>query len=831
MTHLRFVRPLVGVALALAMLAAVPGAQSPGSGQRPEGKTHSRQQLAARAVANGRVRVIVSLNVAAAPDGQLNASQRGVQRALIAGAQTTVLNGAAGLDVRAVARFRVLPGMALDVDLKALEFLERHPQVASIQEDELAAPTLAQSASLIGAPTVWSTGYTGAGQTVAILDTGVERSHSFFGGRVVAEACYSTTSSGQSTSLCPGGVPSAVGSGAGAPCSMSDCGHGTHVAGIAAGSNGSDVHGVARGANIIAIQVFSRFESSSFCGGLAPCALSYESDQIRGLEFVYELRNSYNIAAANMSLGGGQFSSQNACDTVNTNSGRKPIIDALRSAGIATVISAGNGDRNGGFTAALSSPACISSAVSVGSTMDGSNGAAPTDGVSAFSNSASFLSLLAPGQSINSSIPGGGFSNFQGTSMAAPHVAGAWALLKSRYPGATVSQVLDALSSTGLSVTDSKNGITKKRISVAEAMIALARACVYSLSSTSATVAAAGGLASSTVAAPPGCAWTAVSNDESFITIGSGATGIGRATVTVSVAVNNGASGRSGTVTIAGQNFTVAQAAAAATTTAPGVVDFNADGGVDLLWHHQTTGEIATWLMNGTTMTRGLSFSPGQVSDTNWKVVGAGDLDGDGHADLVWQNIADGRVSAWLMNGLTRRDGALFSIPQVEVDWRIRSVGDLDGDGKADLIWQHQLDGRLAVWLMDGLTVREGTLLNPAQVTDTNWHIVATADFDRDGRRDLLWQHQTDGRVAVWLMNGIYQLDGELTNPSQESDTNWKIRGAGDFNSDGYPDIIWQNIADGQISVWYMRGLNLIDGTLLNPSRVSDTNWRIVGPR
>src|SRR5439155_12191738 len=93
----------------------------------------------------------------------------------------------------------------------------------------------------------------------------------------------------------------------------------------------------------------------------------------------------------------------------------KPAIDALRAIGIVTIVAAGNN----ASTNSLTSPACISSAVSVGS-VDKS------DTISWFSNVAPFLSLLAPGDSINSSVPGGGYAVFSGTSMATPHVTGLW---------------------------------------------------------------------------------------------------------------------------------------------------------------------------------------------------------------------------------------------------------------------------------------------------------------------------------------------------------------------------------------------------------------------
>jgi hypothetical protein len=100
----------------------------------------------------------------------------------------------------------------------------------------------------------------------------------------------------------------------------------------------------------------------------------------------------------------------------------------------------------------FSAPGCISTAVSVGSTED------LTDAISSFSNTAPFLSLLAPGSVITSSVPGAGFGSMRGTSMATPHVAGAWAVLRSRKPAATVSQVLGALQNSGVSIRDTRPG-------------------------------------------------------------------------------------------------------------------------------------------------------------------------------------------------------------------------------------------------------------------------------------------------------------------------------------------------------------------------------------
>ena len=166
---------------------------------------------------------------------------------------------------------------------------------------------------------------------------------------------------------CIRGVTSstAVNSGLNCSATLEGCEHGTHVAGIAAGFAGpGGVNGVAPGANLVAMQVFTRFDNITMCGGDPVCVLTYNSDQVRGLERALVLAgpgNANRIASANMSLGGGgPFSAP--CDAAEA--ARKTAIDNLLSVGIATVIASGNN----GFTNGVSAPACISSAIAVGST-------------------------------------------------------------------------------------------------------------------------------------------------------------------------------------------------------------------------------------------------------------------------------------------------------------------------------------------------------------------------------------------------------------------------------------------------------------------------------
>ncbi len=471
--------------------------ESAAVGNRSARTMNRLQALRSEAENKGTVRVIVGVRAPFAPEGRLSAETTIEQRNDIAAAQSTVLKklSPAFGQQKSAKRFTTIPFMALEVDQAEFDALAAHPDVTSIEEDALDRPLLAESSPLIGASNAWASSYTGSGQTIAILDTGVDKAHPFLTGKVISEACYSTTkASDAAVSICPGTPPSppdgataltTTDSGVNCSTSIPGCDHGTRVAGIAAGTNVS-FSGVAKGANLISIQVFSKITSSVLCSpAAAPCLTSYVSDQILALERVLALKDTYKIAAVNLSFGGGRYYDQASCDAANA--GRKTAIDNLRAVGIATIASSGND----AYVDSMAAPACISSVISVGSTWDAS-GLSDTLGctdnpsvvnkVACYSNSAPFLNLLAPGSLINApAIPGTGYSVASGTSMAAPQVAGAWALLKQQAFAASgtnllVDVALAALTSTGLPVTDTRIGAGSRivpRIKIDAALLAI----------------------------------------------------------------------------------------------------------------------------------------------------------------------------------------------------------------------------------------------------------------------------------------------------------------------------------------------------------------------
>lgn len=305
------------------------------------------------------------------------------------------------------------------------------PRVRGVHRNRYRDRQVDQSLRVIEQPKAYSWGATGKGYAVAILDTGADYHHPDLGSceqpgpdcRVVVSLDMAAEDSARDAD------PDK---------------HGTNVAAIVAK--------VAPEASIIALDVFEP-------GGAA------DSDVLKALNWVLEHRAEYGIVAVNMSLG----SSENHMVACN-----KTVYDSafewLLLDGIQVVVAAGNE----GVKTGLSNPACHPLAIAVGATTDTltaarswaacSDPALQVDMVPCFSNSASSLDILAPGTNITA-----GGTTLSGTSMAAPHVTGALAALKSKFPHRTNAELLLRLQQTGLKVTD-RNGVSARRINMASAM-------------------------------------------------------------------------------------------------------------------------------------------------------------------------------------------------------------------------------------------------------------------------------------------------------------------------------------------------------------------------
>lgn len=416
----------------------------------------------------------------------------------------------------AARRFRSAPVVAMTVaDEGTLDALAAVKGVARVVPDEPHAHALSSSLPLIGQPAALAAGHDGGGTSVAVLDTGCDWTRAAFG------ACSAPGAAG-----CKVAFAKDFADEDGAPDAH---GHGTNVSAI--------VLGVAPATKILALDVFEG-------------EVAWSSDILAAMDWVLEHRVEYGIAAVNMSLGGARYDAPCSGSVLAT------AIASARAVGVLSAVAAGND----GWTSELSHPACAPAALSVGAVYDRDLGSityskcsdpvTSADRVTCFSNGAPFLQLLAPGALITA----GGYT-MAGTSQAAPHVAGAVALLRAAFPGESADQIAQRLVSSGKSVVDPRSGQATPRVDVAAALAA----CVPEVTPRSLEVDATTGSATLAVGIGPGCAWT-LEGASDWLSAAPSA-GKGSGPVSISWEANAGAQ-RVAIVTVAGLPVEIVQRAA-----------------------------------------------------------------------------------------------------------------------------------------------------------------------------------------------------------------------------------------------------------------------------
>jgi hypothetical protein len=256
------------------------------------------------------------------------------------------------------------------------------------------------------------------------------------------------------------------------------------------------------------------------------------------------------------------------------------------------------------------------------------------------------------------------------------------------------------------------------------------------------------------------------------------------------------------------------------------------DSHPDLVWRNVSTGQNKFWLMDGLNQIATPSFSPSGadfLSDANWEIRAVGDMNGDGKPDVIWQNAQSGQIAPWLFDGTTRIATPNFS-PGYETDlaWKIMGAADMNRDGYTDLVWQHHTSGQIRIWHMNGVTrLNSVTLANG--VGNSAWEIAGLADMNGDQWPDLVWRDYAGGSNAVWMMQDSSIQATPYLSPQYVTDTNYRIVGVADIDGNGKPDLVWRHGTNGNLAVWFMDGVTAVSYNYLNPSYETDLNWRIVG--
>jgi subtilisin family serine protease len=432
------------ILLAIGAIAPVPGARA---------EIVSRQAFV-QVQSNGEAAVVVLLKdseSAAAktglrspmPDEQRSALMK-TRRREVARQRKAVLDSVRSQDVEVVHAYQSVHGFSAVVSEAGLAQLAAHPEVERIDLDAKGRGLLSDSVPQIRADRVQNRAVNGQGAVVAVLDTGIVANHPDVAGALVHEECFCFDR------CCPDRARTASGPGS----ALTRANHGMHIAGIVLSAGAVAPVGVAPGASLIAVRV------------LDEAAEGHTSDWIAALDWL--LTERPEVRVVNMSLGTLRIFAggcDQTCECLDCNVTEEltlcaqnrlfgELIDMLEARGTMVFVASGNDARAN----ALTSPGCVENAVTVGAVGD-------SDEVAFFSNGEPGVDILAPGVAIeSSSISPNDTLVDSGTSMATAHASGVAALLLSASPGSSAEEIESALSVTGLSVRDARNGLIFPRI-------------------------------------------------------------------------------------------------------------------------------------------------------------------------------------------------------------------------------------------------------------------------------------------------------------------------------------------------------------------------------
>ena len=251
--------------------------------------------------------------------------------------------------------------------------------------------------------------------------------------------------------------------------------------------------------------------------------------------------------------------------------------------------------------------------------------------------------------------------------------------------------------------------------------------------------------------------------------------------------------------------------------------DFSASGQSSVLWR-QAGGGLALWGMSGATITTSGSVTAGGSAvapDATWSVAGVGDLDGNGAADVLWRQSSTGTLTDWSMSGSNIVSSSTISAAP-DSSWSIADIADFTGDGKADLLWRQSTTGSLALWSMNGSTISASNTISATP--DASWSVAASGDFNGDGFSDLLWRQSSTGTLAIWNMSGSTIRSSRTLEAAP--DASWSVAGVSDFNGDGTSDVLWRQSSTGTLALWLMSSSSIMSSQLL--AAAPDSSWSLV---
>ena len=371
----------------------------------------------------------------------------------IAAMQAHVLHGLDSAEI--THQYETLPMLALTVNANTLAQLQQDPRVVAIEPDLTLNNHLEDAVANTGAAYIHDTfRIKGTDVAIAVFDTGMQGDHPDFSvSRTIGQQCFT-----DGDCLTDGGdFTASVGE-----LAEDNNGHGTHVTGIIASNGTKTIPGFAPEAKIVSVRVLDRNGNGRL------------SDLLAGLDWIEPSVTGFNLRLINLSLGvnprhiisgtGGTVGlHSDSC--AGASAAMDTAIAALRSRGVIFFASAGNE----GSSTKIAFPACHPDVIAVGATHNTNTVDSPTPNdcdvpaqttITCFSNSNAQVQLVAPGAPITASARLSTSQMIAGTSQSSAVATGVAALLLQADPTLTQAQLLNIMTRTATTVTDSKNGMT-----------------------------------------------------------------------------------------------------------------------------------------------------------------------------------------------------------------------------------------------------------------------------------------------------------------------------------------------------------------------------------